>query len=101
MRLGVNLGKLLMILSFLLATQSVNSQFLMDMLDTTTEMGKGFLNIYQKFDKIRMSGYIQPQFQVASDKGARSYEGGDFPVIFNNRFMLRRGRIRFDYVHFR
>jgi hypothetical protein len=43
---------------------------------------------------------MQPQFQVASAKGAKSFEGGDFPAEVNNRFMLRRGRIRFDYVHY-
>ncbi len=43
---------------------------------------------------------IQPQFQIKQQKGAKSYSGGDFPVNVNNRYMLRRGRIRFDYVHF-
>ncbi len=75
-------------------------QFLMDMVDTTTDIGKGMLSIYQKFDKIRISGYIQPQFQVASAKGIKSFSGGDFNPNVNNRFMLRRGRIRFDYIHF-
>jgi len=72
----------------------------MDMVDTTTEMGKGMLSIYKKFDHIRIGGYIQPQFQVAQDKGAKSFNGGDFPANVNNRFMIRRGRIRFDYIHF-
>lgn len=77
-----------------------NAQFLMDMVDTTTDIGKGMLGIYKKFDNIRLSGYIQPQFQVAQSKGARSFAGGDFNPNVNNRFMLRRGRIRFDYIHF-
>lgn len=76
------------------------AQFLMDMVDTTTEMGKGMLGIYQKFDKIRIGGYIQPQFQAATAKGTKSFNGGDFAPQVNNRFMLRRGRIRFDYIHF-
>ncbi len=58
------------------------------------------LSIYHKFDKIRLSGYIQPQFQVASAKGVKSFAGGDFNLNVDNRFMLRRGRIRFDYIHF-
>lgn len=77
-----------------------NAQFLMDMLDTTKEAGKGLLNIYQKYDHLKFSGYIQPQFQVASEKGIKSYEGGDFGARVSNRFMLRRSRIRIDYVHF-
>ena len=76
------------------------AQFLMDMVDTSTSMGKSMLSIYKKFDNVRIGGYIQPQFQVAQAKGAKSFNGGDFPVNVNNRFMLRRGRIRFDYIHF-
>lgn len=72
----------------------------MDMVDTTKEMGKGVLSMYKRFDHIRISGYIQPQFQIASSEGAVGYSGGTFPEHSNNRFMLRRGRIRFDYVHF-
>jgi len=81
-------------------TDSAKAQFLMDMVDTTKEMGKGILSIYQKYDHLRISGYMQPQYQVAQSEGAKSYEGGDFPPNVDNRFMLRRGRIRFDYMHF-
>ena len=69
------------------------------MVDTTKDMGKGMLSLYKKFDNIKIGGYIQPQFQVASENGAKSFEGGDFAANVNNRFMLRRGRIRFDYIH--
>jgi hypothetical protein len=80
--------------------QSAQSQFLMDMVDTTTEVGKGILSIYKKFDRVNITGYMQPQFQVAQEKGISSYSGGDFAPRANNRFMFRRGRIRFDYAHF-
>jgi hypothetical protein len=63
----------------------LQAQFLMDMPDST--------------ELVKVSGYIQPQFQYAQGKGVASYSGGDFPEHSNNRFMLRRGRIRFDYVH--
>ncbi len=76
------------------------SQFLMDMVDTTTETGRGLLSIYRKYDHLRFSGYIQPQFQVAEKEGIRSFEGGDFATRVSNRFMLRRSRVRLDYVHF-
>jgi hypothetical protein len=77
-----------------------NAQFLMDMIDTTKDAGKGMLGIYKKFDHLRLSGYIQPQFQIAEIKGIKSFEGGDFGTQVSNRFMLRRSRIRIDYVHF-
>ena len=72
----------------------------MDMVDTTTETGKGMLSIYKKYDHLRFSGYIQPQFQLASQKGIQSFEGGNFASRVSNRFMLRRSRVRIDYVHF-
>ena len=77
-----------------------NAQFLMDMIDTTKEEGRGMLGIYKKFDHLRLSGYIQPQFQVAESKGIKNFEGTDFAANVNNRFMLRRSRVRIDYVHF-
>jgi len=83
----------------LMATK-VKAQFLMDMVDTTKSMGRGMLGVYKKYDHIRIGGYIQPQFQIASDKGIKSYEGGDFAPEVSNRFTLRRSRIRIDYVHF-
>lgn len=76
-----------------------NAQFLMDMLDTTKEAGKGLLNIYKNFDHLQLSGYMQPQFQVAQEKGTKTYEGTDFGANVNNRFMLRRSRIRISYLH--
>ncbi|MFT3846676.1 MAG: porin [Lacibacter sp.] len=77
-----------------------NAQFLMDMIDTTKDAGKGMLGIYKKFDHLRIGGYIQPQFQVAGSKGIKSYEGGDFGTQVSNRFSLRRSRVRIDYIHF-
>jgi len=85
-----------MILS--LISGKVHAQFLMDIIDTTSNVGKGILGVYKKYDRLKIGGYIQPQFQVASDKGIKSYEGGDFAPQASNRFELRRSRIRIDYV---
>jgi hypothetical protein len=78
-------SKLVAILVLVATNQMVRGQFLMDMPDTT--------------EIVKVSGYIQPQFQYTQSKGAAGYSGGNFPDHTNNRFMLRRGRIRFDYVH--
>ncbi|WP_343688779.1 porin [Chitinophaga sp.] len=85
---------------FLLLSSLVKAQFLMDMIDTTTELGKGMISLYHKYDAVRFSGYIQPQFQYAQAKGIESYAGGNFADHVNNRFMLRRGRFRLDYQHY-
>lgn len=71
----------------------------MDMMDTTKETGKGLLNIYKNYEHLQLSGYIQPQFQVIQSKGAKTFEGTDFALNVNNRFMLRRSRIRLGYLH--
>lgn len=92
--------KLIYLFIFITLSTPARSQFLMDMVDTTTDMGKTFLDLYENYGKIRISGYLQPQFQIAQSKGAPSYIGGDFDSLVNNRFMLRRGRVRFDYLHY-
>ena len=88
------------VILLILQSFAVKSQFLMDMIDTTKEAGKGLLGVYKKFDHLRIGGYIQPQFQLAQSKGIKTFEGTDFAARVNNRFMLRRSRIRIDYVHF-
>jgi hypothetical protein len=47
--------------------------------------------------KIKISGYIQAQFQVADSVGSPSFAGGDFDKNTDKRFMIRRGRIKFVY----
>lgn len=92
--------KLPLLAVMVLLCQLLQAQYLMDMVDTTKDMGKGMLELYNRFDHIKLSGYIQPQFQVAESKGAKGFAGGDFAPNSNNRFMLRRARVRFDYINF-
>jgi hypothetical protein len=92
--------KAVLILLFFVCHNTLKAQFLMDMVDTSKDMGKGILNIYQKFDRVKINGYVQPQWQWAEQKGAKSFNGGDFAPNVNNRFMLRRGRVRIEYIHF-
>ncbi len=51
----------------------------------------------KNMENMSFSGYIQPQFQVARQKGIDSYAGGDFREFSNNRFMIRRARMKIDY----
>jgi hypothetical protein len=84
----------------LLFSGIARAQFLMDMIDTTTSVGKGMFSLYQKYDAVRFSGYIQPQFQYATEKGIDGYAAGNFPDHVDNRFSLRRGRFRLDYSRY-
>lgn len=47
---------------------------------------------------LKISGYLQFQYQKAQEKGAPSFSGGDFSNEVDNRFMIRRGRFKFDRV---
>ncbi|HEY0433684.1 MAG TPA: porin, partial [Chitinophagaceae bacterium] len=54
--------------------------------------------VLRRFENIQFSGYIQPQFQLADTAGARSINGGDFSPFSRSRFMLRRARMKLDYL---
>lgn len=95
------INKVVLITAFFLGfSRQIQAQFLMDMVDTSKDMGKNMLGLYQKFNYLRISGYMQPQFQAIQEKGAKTYSGPDFPANSNNRFTIRRGRFRLDYARF-
>ena len=52
----------------------------------------------KRFENLRITGYIQPQFQVAQSDGAASFAGGNFSQFSKSRFMLRRARVKIDYL---
>lgn len=47
---------------------------------------------------IKITGYLQSQFQKAQSDGISSFSGGDFSTNSDNRFMMRRGRLKIDRV---
>jgi hypothetical protein len=47
--------------------------------------------------RVKVSGYIQAQYQLADSMGQPSFAGGNFASGVDNRFMIRRGRIKFQY----
>jgi len=47
--------------------------------------------------KIKLSGYIQAQFQSAEIDGISSFSGGNFSTGIHNRFLVRRGRLKVTY----
>jgi len=54
------------------------------------------LNILREF---RFQAYIQPEWQRADTAGAAGVQGGNFPAAANNRFILRRGRVKLSWQH--
>lgn len=54
--------------------------------------------VVRRLENLHFSGYIQPQFQVAQSEGAESFAGGNFQPYSKSRFMLRRARVKIDYL---
>ncbi|TCC86940.1 porin [Pedobacter frigiditerrae] len=85
------IAPLLLISNISLAQRNIN-----DILDSTTV--NNLLIISKKYGSVSFSGYMQPQFQYAQSKGtAAEFQGGNFGDNADNRFRLRRGRLRADY----
>lgn len=51
----------------------------------------------KKANKLKVTGWVQAQFQVAESRGQSSYDGGNFSPGQFDRFMIRRGRVKFTY----
>ncbi|MCX6307885.1 MAG: hypothetical protein NTY32_03300 [Bacteroidia bacterium] len=47
--------------------------------------------------RLKITGYIQTQFQKADTAGIASFAGGDFTSGIDNRIAVRRGRVKFLY----
>ncbi len=77
-----------------MATAQEIEQTPLDTLTTTVSKLQTELDLQKKF---KISGYVQAQFQSIDSAGASSFAGGNFPAYTNNRFVLRRGRIKAAY----
>jgi hypothetical protein len=47
--------------------------------------------------KLKISGYVQAQYQVVDTAGATSFAGGNFGANVKNRFTVRRARLKLTY----
>ncbi|MBL0103881.1 MAG: porin [Bacteroidetes bacterium] len=66
-------------------------------LDTLTSTVTGIRQELDVLKRIKISGYIQGQFQYSDSTGAGAYNGGAFAAGIDKRFMLRRARVKFQY----
>lgn len=71
-------------------TQSPNDSLAV----TVTKLTKSV----QVLERIKISGFIHAQYQKADTLGAKSFNGGDFADASSQRFMVRRGYLRFEYL---
>ena len=83
------------LLSFGQETQPGDLNQAVDTLNTKIENVKSDLDLLKK---LKISGYIQAQWQLADSAGQLSpFSAGNFPKNSDNRFMIRRGRVKFAY----
>jgi hypothetical protein len=88
---------LIFILFFFFSLPALSQRYLADY-DSTLFFRDTLRPFLKRMENLNFSGYIQPQFQVAQTKGSKSFNGGDFQENSNNRFMLRRARVKIDYL---
>ncbi|SDE08663.1 porin [Pedobacter soli] len=85
------------ILLLFISSKGYAQRTINDVMDSTTV--NHLLIISKKYGSLSFSGYLQPQFQLAQSKGTQAeFQGGNFGDFTNNRFRLRRGRLRADYM---
>lgn len=99
MKLKTNL--LLTLVALIAFTSSNSNLFAQEAqevpLDTLTRAVSKLQEDFAILKKLKVSGYIQAQFQVADSAGIPSYAGGNFASNVDKRFAVRRGRIKFVY----
>ena len=90
---------ILVLISFQLIIFSYGQRYLSDLDSSLLYLNDSVRPLIKRFENLHFSGYIQPQFQLADTEGAKTtFSGGDFPPHSKNRFMLRRARLKLDYL---
>ncbi len=79
-------------------SSTINAQRYLTDFDSTLFIRDTLRPLVKRFENLHISGYIQPQYQIAEQKGIESFSGGNFSKFSDNRFMLRRARLKIDYV---
>lgn len=84
---------------FLLTSQKSYSQDIqMSKEDSIANVLQAVKTDVDHLKKLKITGYAQFQFQMADTiGGAAGFSGGNFPAASDNRYKLRRGRIKFNY----
>ena len=83
---------------FFLSSMKADAQRYLTDLDTSLFNRDTVSRVVKRFENLFITGYMQPQFQAAQRKGTPAFGGGDFQEHSDNRFMLRRARVKLDYV---
>lgn len=91
--------KFLQGLFFLFLSMNMFAQSKIDTLTADVNDIKKKQTALEWLKKFNLSAYVQMQYQHADTVGAKSYAGGDFGAQSNDRFKIRRGRIKLEFEH--
>ena len=91
------LTKIIFLVANLIATGSFAQDAEVNPLDTLTNHVAVIRSELDVLKRIKLSGYIQTQFQYGDSTGAAAYNGGAFGAGNDKRFMIRRGRLKAQY----
>ncbi len=67
-------------------------------LDTLTSNVAAINSKLDVMKRLKLSGYIQAQYQIADSAGQESFAGGNFKSGVDKRFTVRRGRFKATYT---
>lgn len=71
-------------------------------IDTLAKTVQNITDELSKMKRLKITGYVQPQWQYIDSAGAPSFAGGDFTNgtgKYFSRFTMRRGRFKFTYEY--
>ncbi len=91
-------GFLLVLILSIISLFTYSQRYLSDLDSSLLYLKDTVRPFLKRFENLQFAGYIQPQFQLADTEGAKSYNGGDFSTFSRSRFMLRRARVKLDYL---
>ncbi len=85
--------------TLILSQSLVKAQDVVSPTDTLAKSIHSITDDLSKMKKLKITGYMQPQWQYIDSAGAPSVAGGDFSngSPYYSRIMLRRGRFKFTY----
>lgn len=88
-----------LVLAFLFSlTLSQAQEANLSPMDTLTSNVAALNSKLEVLKRLKISGYIQAQYQIADSSGQESFAGGNFKSGVDKRFLVRRGRVKFAYA---
>ena len=67
--------------------------------DSVTKALKQLTTDVSQLKNLKITGWVQAQYQWTQTPGAKTFDGGDFITNSDNRFMIRRGRFKLTYTN--